>query len=130
MKNLCILFIAFVTTVSFGQKKDYASLEKNFNAYAKDLSHDLNKTKDTLLLKSDKPLRFIYSINKDYKREIDTYAGRNNFNIPLDTLTQGKHVFVVTQSSKRIIFVVHINGIRSPKIAAVKTGSDFTVSAN
>ena len=129
MKNLCFLLVAFITTVSVGQTKEYASLEKNTNHYAKDLYHNLNKTKDTLILKSDKPLRYIYSINQEYNREIDTYAGKNDFNIPLDSLTLGKHVFVVTQSSKRIIFVVHIYG-RNQKMASVKTEQDITVATN
>ena len=107
-KNYLFIFIIgflSLTQAIFGQDS-YASLEKNFNTYAKELSHELNSTKDTLYLKSPNRITYVYSINEDYKREIDTYAGKEEFKVALAPLTKGKHVFVVTEGRKRIIFVI------------------------
>ena len=101
---LTIGFLFLAQTV-LGQDS-YATLEKNFNLYAKELSHELNSTKDTLFLKSPNRITYVYSINEDYKREIDTYAGKQEYKVPLTELTKGKHVFVVTEGRKRIIFVI------------------------
>ena len=89
-------------------KEHYAILEKNVNVRAKELSHELNKTKDTLLLKSDKKIDYVYAINSTYHREVDTYVFENSFKVPLNKLSVGKHLFVVGQNHMKIIFVVRI----------------------
>lgn len=86
----------------------FASLEKNYNVTAKGLLHELNAAKDTLILKSDKNMSYVYSINQEYKREIDTYAGTTFYKVPLNNLSKGKHVFVVSLSPLKIVFVVRI----------------------
>jgi len=87
----------------------FATLEKNFNFRASGLIEELNETKDTLILKSDKKMSYVYSINKDYKREIDIYAGTDYYRVPLTNLSKGKHVFVVSVSPLKIVFVVRIH---------------------
>jgi hypothetical protein len=89
-------------------QQEFASLEKNVNIRASGLIHELNATKDTLILKSDKTIRYVYSINGEYQREIDDYAGSNSYKVPLTNLSKGKHVFVVSLSPLRIVFVVRI----------------------
>lgn len=89
-------------------QNQFASLEKNHNVRAKDLSHELNATKDTLLLKCPKTIDYVYAINSQYKREIDFYNNTNALKIPLNKLSKGKHVFVVGHSKMQIIFVVRI----------------------
>lgn len=86
----------------------FATLEKNVNFRANGLIEELNATKDTLILRSDKRMTYVYSINKEYKREIDTYAGTEYFEVPLTHLSKGKHVFVVSVSPLKIVFVVRI----------------------
>ena len=83
-------------------------IEKNSNISASNIFHDLNQTKDTLVLHSDKPITYVYSINSEYKREIDSYINKKEFKLPLSELSKGKHVLVVSQSSKKIVFVLHI----------------------
>lgn len=119
----CLGFMAMVQK-AFGQSS-YASLEKNRNIYAKELSQELNTTKDTLILKGQKEIGYVYSINESYKREIDTYAGSREYKVPLDQLTIGKHVFVVSQSGKRIVFVVRVNGESAnvEEVSSVKLAS-------
>ena len=86
----------------------FATIEKNVNFRASNLFHGLNKTRDTLLLKSDKEINYVYSINKDNNREIDYHVNANSFKVPLKNLSKGKHVFSVVQAPLLIVFVVHV----------------------
>lgn len=86
-----------------------AIIEKNVNVTANSVYHDLNKTRDTLILKSDKKINYLYTINhNDYSREVDFYIGDNEYKLPLNKLSKGKHVVVVVQSPLRIVFVVKV----------------------
>lgn len=89
-------------------QEDFALLEKNYNFRANGLIQELNATKDTLILKSVQPMSYVYAINKEYKREIDTYAGSKYYEVPLTNLSKGKHVFVVSISPLKIVFVVRV----------------------
>lgn len=86
----------------------YAKIEKNYNTRASSLSHELNVSKDTLLLKSSNKITHVYSINSKYKREIDVYLDTNSYQLPLNNLTKGKHLLVVGESPKKIVFVIWI----------------------
>ena len=103
---------------NYNAQEDYAILRKNFNVSAKGLCHDLCKTKDTLILKSDKKIDYIYAINSRSKRELDTYVSENVLRIPLNGFTKGRHVFVVEQDKMNIVFAVQINETL-PKIAVL-----------
>ncbi|AXT19395.1 hypothetical protein D7030_12715 [Flavobacteriaceae bacterium AU392] len=117
--RLAVLF-GFLSHKSFSQQS-YATIEKNVNKRASSLHHDLNKTGDTLLLKSDKKINYVYSINKDSKREVYNFINGNCHEIPLTHLTEGKHTFVVGQSSLKIVFVVRIN--KNTEISSTLTAS-------
>lgn len=113
MKKYLLVFITTCTNLFFQglfAQESFATIEKNVNVDASHLFHDLNKTKDTLLLKSDKKIRYIYSINKNYKREINYFIDRNAFKVSLKNLSKGRHVFVVGQSNLKIVFVIHVFG--------------------
>ncbi|WP_299128896.1 hypothetical protein [uncultured Winogradskyella sp.] len=98
----------------------FAKLEKNRNILAKDLIHKLNKTGDTLILESNKKINYLYTINKDYGRDLDVFIDTTSFKLPLNKLSKGKHVLVAVQSPKRIVFVVRIiNEIPKPSDALV-----------
>ena len=105
------LFLASVVSFTFQQlqaQKNFAVIEKNFNIRAKDLLHDLNATKDTLILQSSKSIDYVYAINSEYKREIDFYNNSNALKIPLNSLSKGKYTFVVGNQRMKIIFVVRV----------------------
>jgi len=109
-KYLLVFVIAFANSLYqnlFAQER-FATIKKNVNFRASGLYHDLNKSKDTLLLKSDKKINHIYSINKHNKREINNFVNSNSYKLSLKNLSKGKHVFVVSQSPTLIVFVVHI----------------------
>lgn len=105
-----IFLVSFFLNSQFAisQTSYMAKIEKNTSLKANTLLHELNSTKDTLLLQSPTKISHIYSINTAYKREIDMYIDANNYKIPLQNLSKGKHVLVVSQSSKKIVFVIYI----------------------
>lgn len=109
-------------------QKHFATIEKNYNVRAKDLSHELNATKDTLILQSPKTIDYVYAINSNYKREIDFYNNTNSLKIPLNQLSKGKHVFVVGNQRMQIIFVVRVQKDNT-KLALV-TKDKLTASGN
>lgn len=112
MKYNYLKIIIFLFVLSFQNvytQEDFAVIKKNFNSRASGLSHNLNKTKDTLILKSPSKISYVYSINRDYKREIDSYIFDNEHKVPLTSLSHGKHVFVVGHQNMKIVFSVFIN---------------------
>lgn len=96
-------------------------LEKNKNIQAQGLEHYLNATKDTLILRSQKKINALYTINNDYGREFDLYVNSKSYHFPLNKLSKGRHVMVVVQSPMRIVFVVHIYGHRENKSIGIQT---------
>ena len=111
------------------QKKDFALIEKNVNITASDLFHDLNKTKDTLILNSgEKRIRNVYSINTNYKRETQEYVNANSAKVPLTHLSKGKHIFVVEQVPLKIVFVVRV--LQDPKELSKVEVEKITASNN
>lgn len=111
MRKYFIVFIIVSSNLLFQDlfaQESFATIEKNVNINARGLFHDLNKTKDTLLLKSDKKINYIYSINKVKKREVDNYVDTNSYKLSLKNLSKGKHVFVVRQTPVLIVFVIRI----------------------
>jgi len=107
--RICLVVIlVFLLSFTLNAQEHYAKLEKNRNIQAKGLIHELNKTRDTLTLRSDKKINYLYSINQEYGREFDFYIDTTYYRLPLNKLTKGKHVLVAVQSPKRIIFVVRV----------------------
>lgn len=123
IRNFRTLLITFVFCFWFQNsiaQEEYAILRKNFNVSAKDLEHDLCQTKDTLILKSEKRIDYIYTINSQSKRELDTYVYENFLKVPLNRFTKGRHVFVVEQNKMNIVFSVQINDILSATVLLVE----------
>ncbi|MFK2819746.1 hypothetical protein U0L90_06430 [Flavobacteriaceae sp. LMIT009] len=112
MKKLIValFFIACTNLLcsNLNAQDNFAKIEKNVHNSAKDLFHDLNKSKDTLILKGGKRIRYVYSINTDYKRETQEYINDSTAMVSLTHLSKGKHVFVVEQMPKKIVFVVRV----------------------
>ena len=112
MKNLIRIFLIvvliFLLSFTLNAQEHSVKLEKNRNIQAKNLIHELNATKDTLILQSDTKINYLYSINKDYGRDFEINIDTTYFEFPLNKLAKGKHVLVAVQSPKRIVFVVKI----------------------
>ena len=105
--TLLIISLLFCFNSVIAQSS-YAAIEKNYNTRASSLIHELNSTKDTLLLRSTNRITQVYSINSTYKREIDLYLNTNFYELPLNNLSKGKHLLVVGESPKKIVFVIRI----------------------
>jgi len=105
-----IIFFSLITALNstIEAQNDFAKLEKNVNVRAKGLIHNLNTSKDTLVLKSESLINKVYSVSTTYDREVDMVVNSNAVKIPLNSLSKGKHVFVAIQSPIRIVFVVKI----------------------
>ncbi|MEZ4802191.1 MAG: hypothetical protein R2797_05410 [Gelidibacter sp.] len=127
-RRLVLASVIGLTFQKLQAQKEFALLEKNHNVRAKDLSHELNASKDTLILNSPKIIDYVYAINRDYKREIDFYNNTNSLKIPLNQLSKGKHVFVVGSSRMQIVFVVRVLDEKT-KLAMV-TNNKVTTSGN
>jgi len=107
---ITIVFFSLITSLTFTvhAQNDFAKLEQNVNQRAKTLSHHLNTSKDTLVLKSEYLIKKVYSVSNTNTSEINLNVNKNFIEIPLSKLSKGKHVFVTVLPSMRIIFVVKI----------------------
>lgn len=112
MKNLIriglVIILIFLLSFTLQAQEPFAKLEKNRNVQAKGLIHELNTTKDTLILKSENIITSLYTINQEYARELDFEIDSIAYKLPLNKLSKGKHVFVARQSQMKIVFVVKI----------------------
>ena len=107
--RICLLLvIVFFYSIALKAQNNYSKLEKNRNIQAKGLIHELNRSGDTLILKSDKKINYLYSINKDNSRDLDFNINSNSYKLPLNKFSLGRHVIVAVQSPKRFVFVVKI----------------------
>ncbi len=113
---IVFVFITFPLKNTYAQG-DFAILKKNVNVRAEGLSQKLNKTKDTLILKSDRIIQKVYAVNMNYEREVDIDVRDTSIKIPLTNLSKGKHVFVAVQSPLRLVFTVKIIGDKDTLVA-------------
>ena len=112
-----------VSVPSLFAQDDFASLRKNVNYRAKGLNHDLNSTKDTLLLSSKSKIYRIYTVG-DNSGAIDKTINDFSAKIPLNPLDQGKYVFVVDQLNLKIVFQIQI--MRDYQLEQVVANHDET----
>ncbi len=123
MRNflLTILFAIskFFIQNSYSQEK-IATIEKNTNILAKDLQHELNASKDTIILRSNRRMHYVYSINSENKREVDEFIQAFKFEIPINRLSHGKHLFAVSYLQRKIIFVVRVYDPKATYISKSK----------
>lgn len=114
--TLVISFFCLLNSHLFAQQ-DFAQIEKNTNIRARGLHHDLNVTKDTLILKGDTKINSIFSIHNNMKRDINSDVYATDYKVALRDINKGKHTFVVEQQSLKIVFVVRVFG-DAPSIIA------------
>jgi len=96
-----ILLISFVTLFTFGQN---ATLLKNYNPKVKELKHNLNTTKDSLLLDCEKTIHQVDIFNEDFEKIITVDS--NSSKIALNDMPEGKFVVEVKLVDK--IVVMHL----------------------
>ena len=97
-KKLFILLVFFLTISSNGQN---IVLLKNFNPKASDLKHNLNKTRDSLVLSSDQNILKVDIFNEDFEKIV--IVQNSKVNIPLQNIPVGEFVVEATLEDKVII---------------------------
>ncbi|GGI57041.1 hypothetical protein GCM10011444_13500 [Winogradskyella haliclonae] len=103
---IAILCLGFAN-VCFAQKGK-ATIYKNKNVQASGLYHDFNKSKDTLVLRSNKKINYLYTANNSNKKDINLRVDSNSYKLPLNELKKGRNVLVAVQSPLKIVFVVEV----------------------
>jgi len=121
MRNFLLTILFAISKIfvhnSYAQEK-IAIVEKNNNVLAKDLSHELNASKDTLVLRSKHRMHYVYSVNSKNEREIDEFVEDVKINIPINRLSSGKHLFAVSYMQRKIIFVVRVYDPKATYVAS------------
>ena len=105
---ITILLLSFVTTTFAQNRNGRAKLIKNRNIQASGLYHDFNKTKDSLVLKSDKKINYLYTANHNDDAKLSVLIDSNSYKLPLHKLKKGRNVLVAIQSPLKIVFVVEV----------------------
>ena len=109
LTTLVIAFFCLSNLQTFAQQ-GFAEIEKNVNFRARSLVHELNATKDSLFLKSEKDIKSIYTIHNQIKHDLIKHVNNKNYKLSLRDFNRGKHVFVVVQQLLKIVFVVRVYG--------------------
>ncbi len=98
IKKIWPLLILFSTAISFGQD---IILLKNTNPRAKELKHNLNQTKDSLIIGCESTIFKVEIFNEDYEKVI--IVEDNEAHIPLNDLPAGRFVVEAQLSNKIIV---------------------------
>ena len=78
LTTLVIAFFCLSNLQTFAQQ-GFAEIEKNINFRARSLVHELNATKDSLFLKSEKDIKSIYTIHNQIKHDLIKHVNNKNY---------------------------------------------------
>ena len=98
IKNSLTLTLVFCVSLIYSQD---IVLLKNFNPKVKELKHDLNETKDSLLLSCDSKILKVEIFNEDYEETL--LIDRHQTQISLHNLPVGKFVVETSLSNKVVL---------------------------
>jgi len=116
IKNISTLLFLLITVISYGQN---FTLQKNTNPKAKELTHNLNSTKDSLLLGCDTKILKVEIFNEDYEKIVVVEDFK--IQISLEDISEGKFVVETKLVDKIIIFGLmkrnHSNQINNSSLA-------------
>ena len=121
---IIILFVTF--NLAHGQA-EFAFIKKNVNVLAEQLDHELNPTKDTLILSSPAKIYRVYTIGTNYGA-VDHELLTNNFEVPLSSFKRGKYVFIVDQLRYKIVFTIFV--LRGKDLLPGEFLTDTAVASN
>ncbi len=116
IKKIWPLLILFSTAISFGQD---IILLKNTNPRAKELKHNLNEAKDSLIIGCENTIFKVEIFNEDYEKVI--IIEDNEAHIPLNDLPAGRFVVEAQLSNKIIVMNLFRHGY-------MDDNSDLTLS--
>jgi hypothetical protein len=72
-------------------------------------------------------MHYVYSLNDKNKREIDEFVEDDKYDIPVNRLSQGKHLLAVSYEQRKIVFVVRVY---DPKASFVATKREEKVTSS
>ncbi|MFK7781006.1 hypothetical protein [Psychroserpens sp.] len=99
VKNLLLVIFSLLTTITYGQKIIF---QKNINSRARTLEQNLNKNRDSLILKSSKKIiSHVDIFNEDFAESIDVNS--NSTKIDLSALPFGDFIVQAKLGRKNII---------------------------
>lgn len=118
-KHFCVLIFTFFTVFIYGQR---VTFQKNINNRAKALEQSLNKTGDSLILRSEKTISQVDIFNEDYMKSININS--NEAKIDLNTLPEGRFIVKARLGKKRIVMYLKIHesikNIKNTDLATLK----------
>ena len=91
--------IYLISVFGFSQKLS-SELLQNTNFNSKELTHYLNKSQDSIVLKSEFPIYKVEIFRSNYKKEYETY--KKNVTLPLHDIPLGRFTVSVTTNRKII----------------------------
>jgi hypothetical protein len=100
-KRICTLLILCCTLGISGQN---VTLLKNFNPKVRALKHDLNSSRDSLVLEYEKTIVKVDIFNEDFEKLVVVES--QNAQISLEDIPEGKFVIEVTLSDKIVLMDV------------------------
>ncbi|NNK83328.1 MAG: hypothetical protein HKO92_09405 [Flavobacteriaceae bacterium] len=107
-------------------QSSFATIIKNVNVRAQGVKHTLNSSRDTLLLKSDRKINYVYAINRSYKKELYDFIDDKSYKIPLTNFSAGKYTFVVGQSPLKIVFAIYIHKPNEEEVYILSNSSTYS----
>ena len=134
----CLLLAVFLplSSITAIAQEDFASLRKNVNYRAKMLHHELNASKDTLILRSPNRMYRLYSVG-DCKSKIDEKIDDFEYRFPLRQLKIGRYLMVTQFNGVKVVFELNIlqreafsQSVVSQLVTANVTANDFNLDVS
>ncbi|MFK7781114.1 hypothetical protein [Psychroserpens sp.] len=102
--GLVLFTLFFGSNVS--AQETYTTIRKNVNPLAKNLSHDLSDTQDSLLLENKFLFKRVRFISDNAEKVFDFKPAVKSAKIPLDELPIGDYTVMFYQAGKIIVFQI------------------------
>lgn len=106
IRLLPLIFLLSFNSHTVIAQKDFASLRKNINSRAQELKHELNASKDTLIISCKQKIHRLYSVGKTdiINKKVNAFS----YQLPLRDLDKGKYLMVAQLQGKKIVFELNI----------------------
>ncbi|WP_178990002.1 MULTISPECIES: hypothetical protein [Winogradskyella] len=127
IRNLCFFVFTLLAVYSYGQD---ISFEKNDNRAARVLDHSLNKSRDSLIFKSEKVISQVDIFNKYYMSSVEVNG--NESKIEVANLPAGRYVVQARVDRKRIVMYLEkkTSLVKNLETADVKVRSNENPDIN
>ncbi len=133
MKNLNFIFAALIAITfssnAYAQSPSYSKILKNVNPTAKDLYHDLNASKDSLLFRhNDQEVLRVSFLSHKSKGNKKLDFGKREVSVPLNGFGVGRYTVAVYLSGGEIIVLGLVRLLPIPTKELEKNHEDLRVA--